>query len=126
MIEVLLHSTFAEAQIAGDLLVGLGFANESHNLLFAEREGVTWFVDGLALGSAARRTSVLFSARVKGVPATRTTPRHRCASGGQRNIRLLHKLLVWKRDGFLRISGQTAYRGRPPRPIMSVPDRPRL
>src|ERR1039457_6669410 len=121
MIEVLLHSTFAEAQIVGDLLVGLGFANESHNLLFAEREGVTWFVDGLALGSAARRTSVLFSACVKGIPATRTTPRHRCAPGDQRNIRLLHKLLVWKCDGFLLISGQTAYRSEEPTSELQSP-----
>ena len=90
MIEVFLHGTFAEAQIIGDLLVGFRFGNKSYNLLFAEREGVTWFVHRPALGLAAGMTSVLFSAGVKTVPASGTTPRRRCTSAGPSNIHFIH------------------------------------
>jgi len=101
MIEVFLHGTFGKAKIVSDLLVGLGFGDESHNLLFAEGEGLTWSVDSPALGRAACGTSVLFSAAVKTGPATSTTPGRRPAYATRRNIQLVHNHLVRSLDEIL-------------------------
>jgi hypothetical protein len=76
MIEILLDSAFAEAQIVGDLLVGFGFGNEGNNLLFPEGQGMTRFADGSYLRSAASRADVLLSPSVKAVPAASATTRH--------------------------------------------------
>jgi hypothetical protein len=101
VIDIFLHSAFAQVQIVRDLLIGFGLGNERNNLSFAEGEGVTWLGNGPALGCAACRTSVLFSAGMKTIPASSTTPRHECASGGHCNINLFHNYEVPKPAGIL-------------------------
>src|SRR5580692_856529 len=70
MIEILLHRAFAEAQIVGDLLIGFGFSDKRHNLLFAERERVAGLLGRRQLRFPACSASVLFAASVKAGPAT--------------------------------------------------------
>ena len=90
VIEVFLHRTFAKTEIVGDLLVGFGFGNKSYNLSLAKGKGVTGLGDVSAFGCTASQASVLFSLRVKSVPASSTTPGYGCATRGDSDINFLH------------------------------------